>query len=46
MENLKGHLFALIIIIAALGLVEISKFVYNKFKLEDEVIDLRRRLGR
>ena len=43
---MKGHIFALVIIIAALGLVEASRFIYNKFKLEDEVTDLRRRLGR
>lgn len=43
---MKGHIFALAVIIAALGIVELLRFTYNKFKLEDEVTDLRRRLGR
>lgn len=43
---MKGHLFALVIIAAIIGIERVSKFIYNHFKLEDEVIDLRRRLGR
>lgn len=43
---MKGHIFFIIIIAAALGFIHAAKFVYNHIKLEDEVLDLRRRLGR
>lgn len=43
---MNGKLFALVIIIVGFGLIEVLKFVYNHFKLEEEILDLRRRLGR
>lgn len=43
---MKGHIFTVIIIAAALGFIHAVKFVYNYYKLEEEVLDLRKRLGR
>lgn len=43
---MEGRLLALIIIVAIIGMIEVLRFIYNHIKLEDEVIDLRKRLGR